>query len=359
MKKIGLCVLFVLCVFCVGMFSGCGSSTSTTTTTVAVTSTEVNAAKAGVLVASGGSSTGSSASGVGSAAGAKIMSIRAAADSGPPASFFSPISADGYMLATTESVGGNLTPYMRLKTAGGDVVNSTFLSSKSIAKFLTLEVSNIMGAGEGQKAAGMDADIENYVARYVAAYIAGGNVHPFSNTTLFRAISTEADYMAWMFMFPSIEAGVSVMASHIPGGPSHLYMVTPEATDSQKIGGMDMKMVFAKSATGEIVLSVSTNTNGKPVAGTYSGRGTLTTPSCSLETTLLITFSSDGPPSALKVVGTTETTPKYTVVVNMSPTTMTATGEVRNSTGTVIGTLEGTNAGGKVYAGGSSEAFSF
>jgi hypothetical protein len=365
MKKFGIFVLFAICIVCIGMFSGCGSSTSTTTTTVAVNSTEVNAAKAGVLVASGGASTGSSASGVGSAAGTKILSIRAA-DSGPPASFFDPISVDGYMLATTESVGGNMTPYIRLKTVGGVPVDRTFLASLKIAKWLTLEVQTIMNSGgSGRIPPGMTAEVISYAQRYVTAYIASSPIaanrtHPFSDATLFRIASTEADYMAWMFMYPSIEAGISQMALNITSeAPSHVYMVTPEATNSQKIGGMQMKMVFAKSATGEITIDTNTDPDGKPIVGTYSGKGTLTTPIGSMETTMLITFNSAGPPSALKVVGTTETTPKYTVVVNMSPTTMTATGEVRNSAGTVIGTLEGTSTGGKVYVGTSSEAFSF
>jgi hypothetical protein len=361
MKKIAPFILLVaVCLLLILVIYGCGTSTQTATTTsttaATVSATELGAAKTGVLVASGGSSVGSSATSVGSAAGARIMSIRPMAG-GPPSSFFSPVSADGYMSPTSESIGGNMTPYMRLLTKGGDVVNAAFLAAgnKKITKWLTLEVADIMGAGEGNSPAGMSAEVQSLVTRYAQYYLTNGT-HPFNDSSFFRAISTEADYMAWMFMYPTIESSIS---RNLPGGVPHLYMATPEVTASQKIGGMQMKMVFANTATGEITLIVSTETQGKPISGTYSGRGTLTTAIGSLETTLIMGFTTDGPPSSLKVIGTTETTPKYTVIINMSPTTMTATGEVLDSGGTRIGTLEGTPTGGRVYIGASSEAFSF
>ncbi|MFA4843871.1 MAG: hypothetical protein WC632_02840 [Candidatus Margulisiibacteriota bacterium] len=364
-KIVVACSLLALVTTLGFVIFGCGANSDTTTTTttaptVTIASAQVSAAKAGVLLASGGSSVGSSATTVGSAAGVKLMSVRALG--GPPASFFTSLttgtaSIDGYLSPTSESVGGNMTPYMRLKTVGGDIVNGAFLANKKIGKWLTLEVEDIMGGTEGVIPNGMTVEVSSYVARYVAAYIAGANTHPFTNTTIFRPISTEADYMAWMFMYPSIEAGISTMAQFMPGAPSHIYMITPEVTNLDKIGGMEMKMVFSKSATGEITISVNTGPEGRPVAGIYSGASTLTTPAGSLEATMSMNFTADGPPSWLRVVGTTEAAPKYTVIVNMNPATMTATGEVLDSSGTRIGTLEGSSTGGNVYIGGSKEAF--
>ncbi|MDD4178595.1 MAG: hypothetical protein PHH14_00890 [Candidatus Margulisbacteria bacterium] len=253
-----------------------------------------------------------------------------------------------------------MTPYMRLKTVGGTIVNNDFVSTKKIGKWLTLEVQTIMTTGSpGSPPPGMDAEISNYISRYITAYIAGSNVHPFSNTTIFKPASTEAEYMAWMFMYPSIEAGISQMAASIPGAPSTIYMVTPEPTANDKIGSMDMKMVFSNSATGEVVLSVTCGSDGKPVAGTYSGSGTLQTPAGNMSTTLSMGFSASGPPSSVTLVGTTETAPITTVRIYMNPTTMSATGEVFDSSGTLLGTIEGSSSGGKVYIGGTSEAFTF
>jgi len=283
---------------------------------------------------------------------------------GPPDSFFtdlSTIASDGYLSPTSESFGGNMTPYIRLKTVNGDTVNNDFVSALKIGKWLTLEVETIMTTGSpGTPPPGMDAEVTNYVSRYISAYIANGNAHPFNNATIFKPVSTEAEYMAWMFMYPSIEAGISDMASHISGSPTNtIYMVTPEPTAGDKIGSMDMKMVFTKSATGEIVLNVSCQSDGKPVAGTYSGSGTLQTPAGDMSTTLSMGFSTSGPPSSVTLVGTTETAPITTVRIYMNPTTMSATGEVFDSSGTLLGTIEGSSSGGKVYIGATSEAFTF
>lgn len=358
-------IVSVSLVFCFSLFAimlGCGQQT-TTTTTVTIASAQVDAAKTGVLLASGGASVGTSATGVGSAANVTLMSVKAT-QSGPPDSFFVSLltgtaSIDGYLSPTSESVGGNMTPYMRLKTKGGSLVNGAFLSNKKIAKMITVEVQAMMSAGEHQMPQGITAEVENYVSRYVTAYKNSG-VHPFNDQTIFRAVSTEADYMAWMFMYPgSMESGMSSMAQQYnPGAPSHVYTTTPEASTNDKIGAMEMKMVFSKSATGEIVLSVNTEPGGKPVTGTYSGTGTLTTPAGSMETTLSMGFSTDGPPTSVTLTGTTESTPAYTVKVYMCPMTMTATGEIFSG-GTRIGTLEGSPAGGRVYIGTSTEAFSF
>jgi len=361
MKKYMVLVLLVIGIVSLGFLLGCGQSNETTTTTtstttttvVTITSTQVNAAKTGVLLASGGSSMGVSAATVGSSAGKSVALSVKSSQAGPPDSFFTVDllnSADGYLQPTTEAVRGNMTPYLKLYSKSGQGIYGAFLSGKTIAKFITVEVQSIFSSSPGSPPPGITEEVSYYISRYLAAQ------DPFGDPTIFRQISTEADYLCWAFIFPSMEAGVN---SH-PGLPAHVYFTTPEANDDFKIGSMECKMVFSKAATGELSLFLPTAPGGKPISGTYGGSGELATPAGSMKVTLFMTFSADGPPTSVTFLGTTEATPKCTVIVYMNPATMSATGEVFDSSGTKIGTLEGSAAGGgKVYIGATSEAFSF
>lgn len=365
MKKCLFSALLVLSVASLGfLMYGCGGGTTTetattTTTTVTLSSAQVDAAKTGVLLANGGSSMGVSAAAVGTAAGTNIKTSSVRSFNGaPPSGFFTEnllTSPDGYMRVTTEAAGGNMTPYLKLYTVGSDAIYGTFLNGKMIAKFITVEVQTLFSSGPDTAPPGITEEVSYYISRYLTAYHALGDNHPFTDGTIFRQINTMADYLAWAFMFPSMEAGVN---SHMPPGP-YIYFVTPEVIASNKIGAMECKMVFSKNITGEVKVLISTEPEGKPVAGSYSGSGKLTTPRGTLEATITLTHSTSGPPTAVTIIGTTESTPAYTVLVYMNPATGTATGEVRDSSGTKIGTLEGSAAGGKVYIGSTSETFTF
>jgi hypothetical protein len=337
------------------MLFGCGSqnstTTTTTTTTLPIAAVEVSTAKTGVLLAGGGSTAGSSASGVSSATGSTVTFSVKAQEAGPPDTFFTydlSTSTDGWLSPVTrEAMGGNMRPYMRLRTVGGDIIANAFLTGKKIADLSPCTVELMMNGTPGTPPVGINTGITSFVTKFVA--------DP-ADPSLYINVRYMADYIAWAFMYPSMESG---MASHGHPLPAGAHLTTPEAGANDKIGTMDMRMVFSSFATGEVIISVPTEPGGRPNSGTYSGFGTLEASGVRLNSTVTMQFGASGPPSGVTITGTDEITGN-TVVVSFYPATMTGSGTLYNSTGTLIGTFEGSSSGGIYYkAGGSAEAFTF
>ena len=221
------------------------TTTATTTTKVSVSAAEVNAAKIAGLLASGTSNMGNVAKSVGSSAqvgasSASLFSIRAfqPQGSGPPTSFFTEnmitgsASLDGFILASTDEVGGFITPYIRMFTQAGDLIAGSTLLNKKIAS-LEVTLQQMMTGGVSEAATGYA--ITNFVT------VATQSANPYSDSSLFIDIATTGDYMGWAFMFPMM------------GAYSPILLATPEATTGDKIGTMETKMVFGSGLSGEAV----------------------------------------------------------------------------------------------------------
>ncbi|MBI5700774.1 hypothetical protein HZC34_02860 [Candidatus Saganbacteria bacterium] len=343
------------------------TTTTTTTTTVTISSTQVSAARAASILANGGSSAGTSTGTVGNASGTSVAvsslsilsinSIMALAAGGPPDSFFTPLPADGYISPTTESLGGNMTPYIKLITVGGTTIDAAFLSGKKIAIIGTVDAKSILSGSPGSMPAGFNAGLMSFMDNFEGT---ASTQEAYASASIFHAITTEAEYLCWAFIFPSMESSIISAGGGAATSMNGKHLITPEVTASNKIGSMAVKMVFSKTATGEIVVNVNTAPTGRPTSGTYSGSGKLTTAVATLDAVMSMVFGSSGPPTSVTIIATTESSPAITVSVSMNPSTGgLPSGSLFNSAGTLIGTLEATSSGGRVYIGNTSEAFSF
>jgi hypothetical protein len=268
-------------------------------------------------------------------------------------------SVDGYFSPITTSVlGGNMSPYIRLNTVGGVVVKGTYLSGKKIADLSPCSVEAIFAGSPTEKPAGIDTGITSFIANWMAVTTGGTNPSAgYSSSTLFTGLKYMSDYLCWAYIYPTMESGMA----NISGWPASAHITTPEAGTTDKIKSMDCKMVFANVVTGEIVVNIACETDGRPSVGTYSGTGKLTTPVATMDVTASLVFPTAGsPPSSVTLVGTNETAPLYTVIVEITdPAAGTGTGKILDSNGTQIATLEASASGGKVTVSGTSETFTF
>lgn len=354
MKNISILVLVLFVSY--AMVVGCGkvAPSSTPTPTPTVVSTELDAAKGGALAAVGGAAGGSSTTLVGASSNSTVTtsSIRGRsiwAHSGPPDSWFDTdlsSSTTGWVLATTESIGGNVTPYMRLFTKNGDLVTGSFINSKKIADFSPATLQGIMTSGPGAAPTGLLTGIGNFIAAYSSP--------PSSDA--YASINTIAGYLAWAFIYPTMEASLV----SVPGWPAGAHTTTPQPTANDKIGSMEVKMVFTKttSATGEIMMGMTVDETGKPVDGTNTGTGVLYTPKSTMDVTQVMTFV-DNTPTTMTFTGVTRGTPQRTIVLTINPLTGSGSGILKDENGVEIGTITFTSAGGSLTMGGVTEAFTF
>lgn len=356
--------------------AGCGSSTTTdtTTTTVSATTTTtlagasaLDAAKTGSIIASGGSFMGESVTALsasGGASGASLGSIRIMTGDGPPDSFFTVNLAaqegdDVYINVTGEAVSGNMTPYMRQLTAAGLPVNgAAIFSGKKIAKLGTFEVRDMFGGSPGSgMPAGMAEGINTFTNEVMASLLAGQN--PYNSSECFQSITTLADYQVWVSNWMGLNNFLSTFT-----GATGITICTPEPDlATEGVGSMEIKMVFSKNVTGEIAIRISTKstTDSGPLAGTYSGIGTLLVPEGTMETTLAMTFYGTNPASLEGISLTGVTTPDgFTISCNMDPFTGIGSGRISGEAGTSLATFEFTSSGGTFYpVGGTADSYSY
>ncbi len=350
-KKIIVAIVLALVVILAAFFMGCGSSSSSTTTTTV--STELNTAKAGATIGSGSVSVGNTAGGIGTAAGttvaaSSIIQSVGAFESGPPTSFFSvnirtgSASADGYVQGTSEAAGGNVVPYIRMYTQGGDLIAGTFLNNKKIATLEGVTVQDFMTQSASQ------AQISTAIQTFATSFLASSD--PYNDDDLFFQINTYADYMSWAFIYPGMGAAVG----------QGVTFTTPEATTANKIGSMECKMVFQNSISGNLIVNIPVSTEGSPLDGAATGSGTLTTtgtPPITIEATAALTFA-DGEPTNITISGTT--VPEGNLLsVTMNANTGIGTGILSDESGTTLGTFESTATGGTFYPADGSAAEEF
>lgn len=369
--------LALLTLMVIAISYGCGSSTSTTTTTTngTVGATQSAAAKAGVLIASGGASIGVSATTVGGTAGTSpaVSAIRStwlkAFMGNPPPAFFTQdmtASTDGYFNPlATPVLGGKMTPYIRLHNVSDEVIAGTFFSGKKIAIFPGCSVEAIFAGGPTKAPEGIVAGVGSFLNTWMSTTSGGSNpAAGYASASLFAPITTMGDYLCWAYIYATME---SVMTTKSYGGhpwPAGATITTPEATDNDKIGSMDNKMVYSGPVSGEIVVNVPCERDGRAKIGTHSGSGTLITPVATMDVTTSLTFTALGdPPTLVTVVATNETAPLYTTIVYItSPTTGVGTGEIwdySTTPATLIGTLTSSATGGSVTIGATTETFTF
>jgi hypothetical protein len=375
MKKwLGLWALLVAVFVVAGLISGCEESlvlpttttitpptvttTSTTTTTTSTTPTTmpqayVDISKTGAAAANAASDVGGLAGNMGdglsnmSASSVKAMAVNVL----PPESFFDvdlltgPASIDGFVLATSEAAGGNVAPYVRYWTVGGDLVAEAYLKGKRIAVFTGITLRDIfLGNVSG---ATWTTAIGTWAGTYGA--LIPNQYNPGS--PLFTTVSNEVDYLAYAYIYPSVEATAG------GGLPAGAHFTTIEAGATDKVATMECKLEFSNIATGEMSLNIPINTMGAPADGDATGTGTIYAAGYALDSSLLLGFLS-GQPTTVNF-NASVTPGDYVVDLTVNPLTGVGTGELYDDTGTLIGTMEVNATGGTVYVGGTSEAFTF
>ncbi len=349
MKRVSIFVALLLALVVSSfLIFGCGTSTSTTTTTTGtVAATQSQTAQSSVLLASGAAQLGTASGNLGSAANSggsiSVSSVRAATGNPPPGLFTQDMTAssDGYFRPLANTLfSGKLTPYIRFINRGGEKIDSSFFSGKAIANLSPCSVESVFAGGPNQPPYGITTGITNFM----------------SNRT-YTSIKYMGDYLAWAYIYPTMEAAIR---SHY-SLPSNVHLTSPEAVDTDKILAMDNKMVYSGQITGEIVVTVSCESDGRAKIGTYTGMGDLLTPVGTVDVTTMMTFTVLGdPPSFLKVIATNEASPFYTTIVYVTnPSTAIGTGEIFDDQGGRVGTLECDTTGGAVTVGETREAFDF
>jgi hypothetical protein len=338
---------------------GCGSTTTAaSTTTGTVNAAQSSTAQSGVLMASGAASIGVAANALGSTAGSggsisvsaiRSSSVRAMTGNPPPGLFTQDMttgtaSVDGYFTPlATPLFSGKLTPYIRFINRGGEVIKGPFFSGKQIANLAPCSVEAVFAGGPGQPPVGIATGMQN-----------------FMTNQNYNSIKYMADYLAWAYIYPTMETAVR---SHF-SLPSNVHLTSPQAVTTDKILAMDNKMVYSGVITGEIVVTVSCEADGRAKVGTWTGTGTLETPVGKTDITTGITFTTLGnPPTLVTVVATNETAPQYTTIVYVtSPQTGVGTGEIWDYSVTPavqIGTLTTSSTGGTITVGVTTETFTF
>ena len=336
---------------------GCGQSGSSSSSGTLATS-DLATVKSAALMAGGSASAGVSATTVGGSASTspKTSSIRStwmhAMLGTPPPAFFTydmTTSTDGYFAPGGTALGGNMQPYIRLRTVGGDIVGGNYFTTteggvKKIADLSPCSVEAVFAGSPTQAPVGIVTGMNNFVTNYQA-----------NPTTAFTSIKYMGDYLCWAYIYPTMEAN----APHPL--PSGAHLTTPIAAANDKIAALENKMVFSNIASGEITMSLPTHPDGRVKAGTYTGSGKITTAVATMDVTNNLIFNKAGePPSSVTITATNESAPKYTVVITVSdPSTGTGTGKIYDETGAEIGSLKTTAGGGSATIDATTETFTF
>jgi hypothetical protein len=258
-----------------------------------------------------------------------------------------------------------MTPYIRLRTATGEVITGAYFTGKKIAIFPGCSVEAIFAGSPTSAPVGIVTSVASFLNTWMSTTSGGSNpAAGYASSTLFAPITTMGDYLCWAYIYSTME---SVMTTKSYGGhpwPAGAKITTPEAGAEDKIGSMDNKMVFSDMVTGEIDISMDCHSDGRTKVGSYYGSGKLTTPVATMDVTSILTFTVAGdPPSLVTMVGTNETAPLYTTKIYITnPSTGVGTGEIWDysvSPATQIGTIITSATGGSVTVGATTETFTF
>jgi hypothetical protein len=275
-------------------------------------------------------------------------------------------SADGYFNPlATPPLGGKMTPYIRMRSATGEVITGAFFTGKKIAIFPGCSVEAIFAGSPTTAPVGIVDGVGSFCSTWASKTSNG--TYPalgFGDSTLFAPITTMGDYLCWAYIYSTMESVMITKDYKGHSWPAGAKITTPEAGDEDKIGSMDNKMVFSDLITGEIDINMICWSDGRTKVGTYSGTGKLTTPVATMDVTASLTFTTAGnPPSLVTMVGTNETAPLYTTYIYITnPSTGVGTGEIWDNSLTPavqIGTINTSATGGSVTVGATTETFTF
>lgn len=304
------------------VYYGCGR---VITSPGSVSSQLVNQAKAGAFVAGSGNNLADAASSVStSVGGAGIGGTSVKAVSGPPSTFFSAIPTDGYVQVTAFHASENVK--VRYITKDGTPVTASYISDKSIAKLGDFNWDNSATGSRPTPAQAL----------------------AFANSPSYEALASVFDYIAWSHIAGQMEEGFrsnSALATLL--GTNHLTSPSPEAND--RAGSMEGVVTisgggFSGSLIMNLALSTSEDEYAMPVSAAGSGVITVeATPPVTLDSSMVVTFTSEGSNESLTLTGTTPD--GYSVSVTCgSPESETVsdgsgTGTIRDAAGTQVATI--------------------
>ena len=379
-KEIFGSTILLVCLMAVGSFvTGCGGGTSTdtttTTTTVATTTTttttststtttladQLTVAKA-VSVVGVGSAVGGNSSMMGgtSASALSSQAIKAFSGSAPPTFLYQydimngPLSIEGYIPVTSETIGGSMNVAFRMKNNSGEVISGNLFANKKVAKIGSYSTYGVlMELMEGQPSLAFSSAFLGWVAACSSEGSAA-----FNNSSYFMQITSEGEYMCWATTYATME---SALREHF-SLPSWLHLTTPESSASDALGAIDNRMSFTGYVTGEINVVVDVDpTRSSPLPGTYEATSVLTFEGGTLQMTARLIFINPG--NGVEFAGCLmsgiASPGGETFYANMNPDNLGGFGILSSEAGT-IGTFEATQTGGNYYpVSGSKETFSF
>jgi hypothetical protein len=301
-KNVSWLAIFCL-LLCALLWGGCGQSSSGSGDSGTFDTTVLNKSKTGTFFASSVTSVASTAA----SGNTSTPSLRGYAIlSGPPSTFFDAISSDGY--CTVSGFHASETVSVRLYTVGGDIVNTSYLSGKTLADFTGYNWDDLFG-GTGP---------------------AGSDIMGWSGS--YASVNTLARYIVWSGIAPGLWQQV---VTSLPTTPP-FSLPTPEAGDM--VGSMEARVVISGSGVSglinmEIGVSSSSDMYCAPVSG--AGSGSITIGDVVLSAEAAVGFSA-GDPASLYIHGTTNdgSTVAVWCVADGS-----GTGEVRNTAGSLEATL--------------------
>jgi len=298
------------------------TSTSTTTTTMAQATINQSKAKAGAFFASSGTGIAGVAEDAASlsstASGLGIQTVTAA---GLPNSFYSAPDASGYYIV--EGFHPSETVQVRYITQGETVVVPSWLATKSLATF-----------------EGYDWDSEFATPRVM---VNTSQVTAWAANPTYKTVATFADYIVWSHIANAEEAGYrATPAMNILLADNHWIIPTYEASD--RVSSMEAVVTISGSDVDgvinmDMVLNDDSDQYAAPVSGIGTGTLTIVTgeTTVTLESTMAITFASEGVYDTLSLTGTTPD--NYTVAVNCIADGS-GTGTVSDESGTLVATME-------------------
>ncbi|MBI5699257.1 hypothetical protein HZC35_02975 [Candidatus Saganbacteria bacterium] len=277
MKNLSILMLVVFASF--ALVSGCGKVAPTSSSLSggsalgqsvgASASTSSNmASMAGSFSAMGSGSTPSSIT---------STSFKVRAQDAPPASFSTPLPADGYMSVPGMRAGETVS--IRFKTLAGDVINAAFLVGKNLGSLEGFSWTNL---SSGPPAA---FNFLTVMASFDATPQYGGNISSMWEYICFSEIAPSLTDMAHRINIPATGVGpypaglnLSAMEGLSRVGTNTLDSST-EAQD-YKMGGMDVHVVKTTGTpTYDFTMSsamVMDTALGHPVPDTMTGTGVLT-----------------------------------------------------------------------------------
>ena len=270
------------------LVAGCGKETTTSTADNAAIAT----AMAGAMIMAGSSSVSTTAGDVGDAAGTEvtISSIKTLAGEMPSSFLITDMTnnTDGWLQVTANVIGG-ATPWVRMYTQGGDLINGAYLNGNKLAILGTFDWDDFFDA-QGEPP-GLAAGIQSFIL----------------NQTYYQ-ITTMAEYMAWAFMADDITT--RVQQDH-PNAPA---FSTPQATSANLIAAMHCKVVFSNGTVTFNITVDPSDGGGKPADATNTGSGSITVTyegtNYTFACTMSVTFV-DGDPTAMTLTGTDSATGYY------------------------------------------------